>query len=118
VGPGAWVAIAGVNPENVEQATEGILTEVTRLRDEPLAAEELADSQSYLTGSMPLGLETNEGIAGALINMERYDLGLDYLQHYPDQVNAVTVEDVQRMARKYLNPEVYVLVVAGPGQDG
>jgi len=46
--------------------------------------------------------------------MERYGLGLDYLQRYAGLVNAVTVQDVQEMTRKYLDPDVYVLAVAGP----
>ena len=53
-----------------------------RLRDEPVPAEELADSQAFLTGSMPLRLETNEGVAATLLDMERYDLGADYLLRY------------------------------------
>ena len=107
-------AVAGVNPANVERAIEGILRQVRRLREERVPAEELADSESYLTGSMPLGLETNEGIGTTLLTVERYDLGYDYLQRFADLVNAVTVEDVQEMAGKYLNPDNYALAVAGP----
>jgi zinc protease len=113
-GAGPWTAVAGVNPANVQQAIDGILREVRRLCDEPVPAEELADSQAFLTGSMPLRLETNEGVAATLLDMERYQLGLDYLLRYADLVNAVAVADVQTVAQKYLNPEVYALAVAGP----
>jgi zinc protease len=115
-GPGAgpWLAVAGVDPDHVERAVDGILEEVRRLRDEPLPADELADSQAFLTGSLPLQLETKEGIAGILLDMERYGLGLDYLQHYGGLVEAVTVEDVQEMACRYLDPEIYALAIAGP----
>jgi zinc protease len=114
LGAGPWVAVAGVNPANVERAIDGILHEVRRLRDEAVPADELADSQSFLTGSMPLRLETNEGIANAVLDMERHDLGFDYLQRYAGLVNAVTVQDVQEMAQQYLDPEVWALAVAGP----
>jgi zinc protease len=114
LGQGSWEAAAGVNPANVERAVESVLLEVRRLRETPVPAAELADSQSYLTGSMPLRLETNEGVARTLLDMERYGLGFDYLQRFPGLVNAVTVEDLQEMARRYLDPEVYVLAVAGP----
>jgi zinc protease len=114
LGAGAWSASAGVNPANVERAIEGILDQVMLLRDEPVPESELADSQSYLTGSMPLRLETNEGVAQTLLDMERYNLGLDYLLRYADLVNAVRVQDLQQMARKYLDPDAYALVVAGP----
>jgi len=115
-GPGAgpWVTTAGVAPANVDRAIDGILHEVLRLRAEPVPGDELADSQSFLTGSMPLRLETNEGIAGMLLEIERYQLGLDYLRRYAGLVNAVTVQDVQEMARAYLDPEVFALAIAGP----
>jgi zinc protease len=114
LGAGPWAAIAGVDPANVERAVVGILDEVIRLRDDPVSADDLADSQSFLTGSLPLRLETNEGIAGTILDMERYGLGFDYLQRYAGLVNAVTVHDVQEMAQKYLNPKVHVLAIAGP----
>jgi zinc protease len=114
IGAGPWVSIAGVDPGNVEQAISGILHEVRRLRDEPVPAAELGDSQAYLTGSMPLRLETNEGIAGTLLSMERYELGLDYLLHYADLVNEVSTGDLQEVAHKYLDPAVYAAAIAGP----
>jgi zinc protease len=114
LGAGAWSAAAGVNPANVQRALDGILYQVRRLRDEPVPEAELADSQAFLTGSMPLRLETNEGVAQTLLDIERYDLGLDYLLHYGDLVNAVTVQDLGEMAQKYLDPDLYVLAVAGP----
>jgi zinc protease len=117
LGAGPWLAHAGVNPANVAQAIDGILHEVRRLRDEPVPADELADSQSYLTGIMPLQLETNEGVASVILDMERYELGLDYLEHYADLVNAVTVSDLQQMAQTYLDPEHYVLALAGPDES-
>lgn len=114
IGPGPWLAVAGVNPANVEPAIDGILAEVRRLRDEPVPADELADSHSFLTGSLPLRLETNEGIAGSLLEIERYGLGLDYLQRYDGIIRAVTVADVEEVAHQYLDPERYCLAVAGP----
>jgi zinc protease len=114
LGAGPWQAIAGVNPDNVERTIEGILLEACRLRDEPVPADELADSQSFLTGSMPLRLETNEGIANTLLSIERHDLGLDYLLQYADLVNAVTVEDIQEVSQRIMNPDLYALAIAGP----
>jgi zinc protease len=114
LGAGPWLASAGVSPTHVEQAIDGILREVERLRDEPLPSDDLADCQSFLTGSMPLRLETNEGVANALLDIERYNLGFDYLLRYADLANAVTVQDVQETVRHYLDPKVYALAIAGP----
>jgi len=116
LGAGPWTAIAGVSPANVDRTVESILQEVRRLRNEPVPRDEIADSQSYLTGLMPLRLETNEGIMTTLLDIERHELGLDYLLHYADLVNSVRAGDIQEMARKYLDPEIYALAVAGPAQ--
>ncbi len=114
LGPGPWQVIAGVDPEHVRQAQRLILEEVRRLREEPVPGDELADSQAMLVGSLPLQLETNEGVARILVNMERHQLGLDYLQRYRDLVMNLRPEDVQAAAQRWLDPERYVLAMAGP----
>lgn len=111
---GSWYALAGVNPVHVEPALAAIRDEFARLAAEPVAAEELADTQAYLTGIVPLQLETNDGVAATLLTIEWYGLGLDYLYRYADLVNGVGVADVQRVARTYLDPATAVTVVAGP----
>jgi zinc protease len=83
------------------------------MQERKVTARELDDNRSYFTGVMPLQMETNEGIAGQIVNMVRYDLGLDYLLQYPDLVNAVTVSDIRAAAQKWLDPENYVLTTAG-----
>jgi zinc protease len=115
---GVWFAAAGVNPDDVEAAIASILTEFDRLGSEAVGAEELADSQAYLTGVVPLMLETNEGVASTLLNMEWYGLGLDYLQRYPALINSVTAADVQRVAARYLRPDACIIATAGPEFTG
>lgn len=110
---GVWLASAGVNPRNVDLAVDSVLAEFARLGDERVGDEELADSQAYLTGVVPLTLETNEGVASTLLQMEWHNLGLDYLQRYNDIVYGVKAEDVQRVANQYLRADASVTVVAG-----
>ncbi|MBO9309424.1 MAG: insulinase family protein [Chloroflexi bacterium] len=117
-GPTPWTATAGVNPKNVQRAIESILREVERLTSELVTEEELADSKANFTGSLPLTLETNEGVAASILSMETFKLGLDYLKHYAEQINAITREDVLRAAQRYLSPKAYALSVAGPPLDG
>lgn len=117
VGPGSWYVSAGVNPSNVERATDLIVQELKRFVDEGVTAEELADSQANYIGLLPLSLESNAGVAGALLNIERYDLGLDYYRRYPDLVRAVTVEEVRETACKFIDPARLAIATAGPG-DG
>ncbi len=111
---GVWVAGAGVNPANVDAALASIEQEFARIGEELVEAGELADSQAYLTGVLPLTLETNEGVAGTLLSMEWFGLGLDYLLRYKDLIYGVTAEDVRRVCAEYLRPERCVTVVAGP----
>jgi zinc protease len=114
LGPGAWSAAAGVAPDKVEQAISSILAEIARIQNEPVPAEELADSQAYRIGSLPVGLETNSGIANVITDMELYGWGLDYLLTYPDLVRAITPAKVQAAAQKYLSTENLGIAVAGP----
>jgi zinc protease len=116
-GPGPWSVNAGVNPANVQRAIDSILREVERITSEPVSEEDLADNKANFTGRLPLTLESNEGVAASILNMETYRLGLDYLRRYAGIINAITAEEVQRAARKYLSPEAYALAVAGPESE-
>lgn len=113
-GPGAWSASAGVNPANVELAIDRIREEIVRLTREPVGEDDLADNQAYHVGHLPLQLESNEGIAGALRNMETYNLGLDYLVNYKDTIYSLTRADLLAAANRYLDPDKLVVGIAGP----
>ena len=69
-GAGPWTVNAGVNPKNVNRAVDGILAEIERLRAEGITSEELAHGQDFLTGSLALRLETNDGVASTLADIE------------------------------------------------
>ena len=114
VGPGSWTISAGVNPANVAKVCELIIKELKRLIRGGVTRVELADSQANFIGRLPLSLESNGGVASALLNIERYDLGLDYYRRYPDLVRAVTAADVLEVARKYIDPDRLVIATAGP----
>jgi zinc protease len=115
VGPGPWYVLAGIDPANVEQAIGLIIEEIRKFVNEGVTQDELEDSKANFIGRLPLSLESNAGVASALIALKRYDLGFDYYQTYPDRVNTVTVEDVLEAARAYLNPEKLAIATAGPG---
>ena len=114
IGPGAWRVIAGVDPSNVKQAITSIRHEIARMINEPVSEDDLADTQSNLTGSLPLQLEKNEGVAASIFNMERYNLGLDYLQKYTDIINNLTADQVQSAMAHYWSPDAFALALAGP----
>jgi zinc protease len=114
VGPGSWEVSAGVNPANVSKTTRLIVDELQRFVQEGVTEDELADSKANFIGRLPLSLESNGGVAGALLNIERYSLGMDYYQRYADLVNAVTCEQVLSVARKYIHPQRLAIAIAGP----
>lgn len=114
IGPGAWEMIAGVNPRNVEQTIMLMTAEINHFVSEPVTEEELSDSKSYFLGRMPLLLESNSGVAISLLNMELFDLGLNYFLEYPQLIQAITAEDILQASRKYLNPDRLAIAIAGP----
>lgn len=114
-GPGPWDVVAGVDPENVNQAIDMILREIRRFVSESVSQEELDDSQASYVGRLPISLESNAGVAASLLHLERYGLGLDYYRRYADLVRSVTTEEVLEAARRYLHPDRLGIAVAGPG---
>lgn len=114
LGRGLWVAHAGVNPVNVDRAVDSIIEEVERLRRELVDEEELADAKSYQIGSLPLGLETSDAIAGIALDIAFYDLGLDYVERLPERISAITREAIRDTADRYLLTDRMAVVVVGP----
>jgi zinc protease len=113
-GPGSWEVSAGVNPQNVKKALDLIRDELKRFVQEGVTEEELADSKANFIGRLPLSLESNGGVANALINIERHQLGLDYYRNYPSLVSQVTSEEILNTARKFIDADKLAIAVAGP----
>ncbi|MBM3181786.1 MAG: insulinase family protein [Chloroflexi bacterium] len=113
-GPGTWEVNAGVNPANLKKAIDLIERELRRFVKHGVTKQELADSQANYIGRLPLSLESNSGVVSAILNIYRYDLGLDYYLKYADLVRAVKRADVLETARKYIDPQRLVISTAGP----
>lgn len=111
---GPWTVRAGVNPRNLDHAIQGILREIEGLQKEPVRDGELSDAQEFLIGSLAVRLETDAGIAQALLEIELFDLGLDYLLRYPALVTAVTPEEIRAVATRYFTPTGYTVAAAVP----
>jgi zinc protease len=114
IGPGQWMVSAGVAPQNRDKALDLIKAELKKFVEEPVSAEELEDVQSNYIGKLPLSLESNAGVAAALINMESHQLGLDYLQNYEKMIRDITPQSVLEAAREFLDPDRLVISSAGP----
>jgi zinc protease len=113
IGPGPWLFIAGVDPINLDKVIELIRQEIARFVLEPVTEEELSDSKANYIGRLPLSLESNGGVASAMLNLERYQLGLDYYLRYPELIRSIKPEEILEIARRYLNPDNLVIATAG-----
>ena len=82
-----------------------------------MSPEELDDAKAYLTGSFVFDYETAEQVARRLVHLHRQGLGFDYPARFAERVNAVTAEEVLRVARKHLHPDALTIVTVGPGED-
>jgi zinc protease len=109
--PGAFMVILQTRNETANQAIAGVVHELNAIRDAPVTDQELADAKAYLVGSFPLRLDTLGKLADVLGQVEFYGLGLDYFTKYTKQIEQVTKDDVQRVAKQYLHPNRYALVV-------
>ncbi|MCP9472593.1 MAG: insulinase family protein [Nitrospira sp.] len=107
-----WVSLQ-TKTDTTNQAISGVLAEIKAMREAPVSDQELADAKSFLMGSFPLRFDTTAKLARLLAQVEFFGLGFDYLTQYPRWIERVTKEDVQRVAKQYLNPRHYALVVVG-----
>ncbi len=112
-GAGPFAVESAVATDKTLPAVREVLLEVERMRDEPVAPEELSLATSYLDGVFPIRYETTSAIASALTALTLFGLPDDYFDAYRARVRAVTADEVQRVARAYLRPERLQLVVAG-----
>ena len=114
LGPSPWTAEAGTIPESVPKVIDVIKQEIKRIQNELVPPTELNDCQSYRIGSLPVGLETNAALANIIVDIELYNLGLDFLQRFPHMVRNITAEQVRVAAQKYLSAEQIVVSIVGP----
>ncbi len=111
--PGPFTVRLQTRNVTAKQAIRSVIEEIKRIRTEPISDQELADAKAYLIGSFPLRLDTTVKLSALLALIELHGLGLSYFEDYPKAIAAVTIEDVLRVAQKYLHPEgVVVLAVA------
>ncbi|MHB8481334.1 MAG: M16 family metallopeptidase [Nitrospiria bacterium] len=98
---------------SANEAISEVLNEIKRMRNELVPAGELQEAKDYLIGSFPLKMDTHAKLASILIYQEFYGLGLDYFDKYKKWIQNVTPQEVQRVARQYLDPDHFLLVAVG-----
>ncbi len=97
--------------ESANTAIDEVIKEIKTISTTLVSDTDLSDAKSFLTGSFPMRMETSSRIAGFLVAVEFYGLGLNYIDDYSSYINVITKEDVLSVAKKYLDSDNYILVV-------
>jgi zinc protease len=112
-GAGPFSARAAVNTEVTVPALREFLNELERIREAPVTPAELAAAHNFLVGVFPLRFETPGPVAGSLAGLFIHDLPDDELARYRPAIEAVTADDVLRVARAHIHPERCAIVIVG-----
>jgi zinc protease len=109
--PGSFQIVLQTKNSSAQDAISLSLKQMERIRQEMVAESELEGAKKYLIGSFPMRLDTQGKLANFLSQVEYYGLGLSYPEKYPNLIRSVSREEILRVARIYLHPENYILVV-------
>ncbi len=109
------VIVGGVATRNsqVAKSLAIIREEWSRMRDAGPSAEELANAKTFLNGSFPLRLSSTGSIARMLVAMQYHYLGLDYIDRREGFINAVSLSEIRRVARRLLDTKRLTTVIVG-----
>lgn len=110
---GVLIGSAATENARVAETIDVIRSEWTRMAKGDISEAELTSAKNYIMGSFPLTLTSTDTIARVLVSMQINDLGLDYLDHRKDYIGAVSLDDVNRVARELLKPEMMDIIVVG-----
>ena len=100
---GTWISSSEVRTDVTEGAMKEFMYELNRLRDEKVPAEELENAKRAIVGSFALSLEQPQSLLQNIITQKLYNLPADYWDAYPQKVDAISADDVQRVAQKYID---------------
>lgn len=110
---GLWLGGLSTSNDKAAEAWQVLRDTIRSYAETGPTAERLANAKANMNGAFPLRLTSNKGIAGLLVALQRYDLGKDYVSRRPDMINAVTAEDVKRVAQRILDLDGLLAVAVG-----
>jgi zinc protease len=111
---GGYIA---TDPGNAEVALQGMLDEFRKIQESPISEQELERAQKYIVGSRAIALQTNGAMAEDMAFNELYGMGFLDGRNYADEILAVRRQDVERVAREYLNPDIRAEIIVGPPES-
>ncbi|MTI00623.1 pitrilysin family protein [Roseibium sp. RKSG952] len=111
---GMIITSAATRADRANETIDVMLDQIERMANEGPTEEELAAAKRYLTGSYALRFDTSGKIAGQLVALQNADLGIDYFDRRNDEIEAVTLEDVQQVAQRLLAGQEPTIITVGP----
>lgn len=114
---GDFEATAEVRTAVTGDSLKEFFFELERIRNDKVGETEIADAKNFLTGVFPIRAETQEGLTNLIVNQHLYGLPEDYLQTYRENVNAVSADEVQRVAVKHVRPAEMAIVIVGDAKE-
>ena len=111
---GYWYIWGTFAPELVDQGRESALRQLKTWIKQGVTEDELSRKKTTASGMYKVGLATTAGLAGQILATVENGRELDYIDSYPDKINAVTLNEVNKAIKKYCNERELVTVVAGP----
>jgi len=103
----------GTSNASAGEAIRLLKAELLKIRNDGVTADELAAAKTYINGSFPLRLSSNSKIANIMVSMQLFDLPVRYLNDRPGLIDAVTLDDILRVAQRLINPENMIVTVVG-----
>lgn len=114
---GSIEATAEVRTAVTGDSLKEFFYELERIRTDRVDEQELQDAKNFLTGVFPIRAETQEGLTNLIVNQKLYGLADDYLQTYRQHVEAVTADEVIRVAREHIRPDEMAIVIVGDAES-
>ena len=111
--PGFFAAYSEVRTDVTAPATQEVFNELRRMRDSLMTPAELSMSKDSIARSLPGRFERGTDASATFAELFTYDLPLDYYAKFPDLVNAVTAEQAQAVAQKYIQPDKIIVLAVG-----
>ena len=110
---GAWLTRAYFNPDLCKRGLESTQNQISMWLDKGVSEDELKAKKTTITGVYKVALSTTGGVAAQLLSLAQRNIKMDYLDEYPDKINALTLNEVNAAIKKYIKPENLYIVVAG-----
>jgi zinc protease len=110
---GLFFGGAATMNERSAETIDVIRQELKRMAEEGPTEEELEEAKTYITGSYPLGFDSNSKIASRLLSIQEDELGIDYVNRRNELIEAVTLEEIRRVARRLIDVDSLVVTIVG-----